>query len=127
MSLHIDLINRGTVGELVLSGRLDNSTAVEAEKIIDSTAQRYTDLVLDMKALEYISSAGLRILKRTYMTMRRKEGTLSLKNVNKMVLEVLEVTGFAGILRITSVLSERGDSYEYSDRTCRYEASATGD
>ena len=99
MRLNIDLINRGTEGELILSGRLDNTTAVDAEKVLDNVTQRYTDLILDMKDLEYISSAGLRILKRAYMTMRRKDGTLKLKNVNKMVMEVFEVTGFAVLLQ----------------------------
>lgn len=97
--LDIDLINRDTEGELVLSGRLDNSTAVEAEKIFDTVTERYNDVILNMKNLEYISSAGLRILKRAYMTMRRKDGSLKLKNVNEMVMEVFEVTGFAGLLQ----------------------------
>lgn len=97
--LDIDLINRDTEGELVLFGRLDNSTAVEAEKIFDTVTERYNDVILNMKNLEYISSAGLRILKRAYMTMRRKDGSLKLKNVNEMVMEVFEVTGFAGLLQ----------------------------
>ena len=99
MNLKIDLINRGTEGELVLIGRLDSNTAAEAEKVFDEMAERFDDLILNMRELSYISSAGLRILKRTYMTMRRKEGTMKLKNVNKMVMEVFEVTGFAGLLQ----------------------------
>lgn len=99
MKLNMELINRGTEGELVLSGRLDNTTANEAEKIFDQLTDRFDTLILDMKDLEYISSAGLRILKRCYMSMRRKDGRLLLKNVNKMVMEVFEVTGFAGLLQ----------------------------
>ncbi len=99
MSLNLNLINRGTEGELVLIGRLDSNTAVEAEKVIDELTGRFDTLILDMKELDYISSAGLRILKRAYMAMRRKDGRLLLKNVNKMVMEVFEVTGFAGLLQ----------------------------
>ncbi|MBR3059607.1 MAG: STAS domain-containing protein [Oscillospiraceae bacterium] len=99
MSLNLNLINRGAQGELLLSGRLDSTTAVEAEQVFDSLTERFTDLILNMEELEYISSAGLRILKRCYMAMRRKGGTLKLKNVNKMVMEVFEVTGFAGLLQ----------------------------
>ena len=99
MSLNIDLINRGTQGELVLTGRLDTVTSVEAEKVFDEMTERFEELILDMKQLDYISSAGLRILKRTYMAMRRKGGALKLKNVNKLVMEVFEVTGFAGLLQ----------------------------
>lgn len=98
MSLNLNLINRGTVGELVMIGRLDSNTAPEAEKVIDELTARFDSLILNMKDLDYISSAGLRILKRAYMAMRRKEGSLMLKNVNKMVMEVFEVTGFAGLL-----------------------------
>lgn len=99
MSLNLDLINRGSEGELVLTGRLDSVTSVEAEKVLDELTERFDTLILNMKDLDYISSAGLRILKRTFMAMRRKEGSLKLKNVNKMVMEVFEVTGFAGLLQ----------------------------
>ena len=99
MSLNLDLINRGSEGELVLTGRLDSVTSVEAEKVLDDLTERVDTLILNMKDLDYISSAGLRILKRTFMAMRRKEGSLKLKNVNKMVMEVFEVTGFAGLLQ----------------------------
>ena len=99
MSLNLNLINRGTEGELVMIGRLDSNTSVEAEKVIDELTGRFDTLILDMKELDYISSAGLRILKRAYMAMRRKDGRLYLKNVNKMVMEVFEVTGFAGLLQ----------------------------
>ena len=99
MSLNLNLINRGAEGELVMIGRLDSNTSVEAEKVIDELTGRFDTLILDMKELDYISSAGLRILKRAYMAMRRKDGRLYLKNVNKMVMEVFEVTGFAGLLQ----------------------------
>lgn len=99
MSLNLNLINRGTEGELVMIGRLDSNTSVEAEKVVDELTGRFDTLILDMKELDYISSAGLRILKRAYMAMRRKDGRLFLKNVNKMVMEVFEVTGFAGLLQ----------------------------
>jgi anti-sigma B factor antagonist len=99
MSLKLDLINRGTEGELLMNGRLDSVTSDEAGKVIDELTGRFDCLILNMKDLEYISSAGLRVLKRAYMAMRRKDGSLKLKNVNKMVMEVFEVTGFAGLLQ----------------------------
>ena len=99
MSLNLDLINRGTEGELVLSGRLDSVTSEEAGKVLDDLTERFDNLILNMKDLDYISSAGLRLIKRAYMALRRKGGSLKLKNVNKMVMEVFEVTGFAGLLQ----------------------------
>ena len=99
MSLNLDLINRGAEGELVLTGRLDSVTSEEAGKVLDELTERFDCLILNMKDLDYISSAGLRLIKRAYMAMRRKGGSLKLKNVNKMVMEVFEVTGFAGLLQ----------------------------
>ena len=96
----IKLINRGTEGELLLDGRLDAVTAPEAEEIFLQMAGRFDKLTLNMGQLQYISSAGLRVLKKTYMATVRKNGELELSHVNKMVMEVLEMTGFSGLLKI---------------------------
>ena len=96
----IKLINRTTEGELLLEGRLDASTSPEAEEIFLQTAERFEKLTLNMEQLQYISSAGLRVLKKTYMAMVKKSGSLELSHVNKMVMEVLEMTGFSGLLKI---------------------------
>ena len=96
----IKLINRGAEGELLLDGRLDATTSPEAEEIFLQMAERFDTLILNMNKLQYISSAGLRVLKKTYMASVRKSGTLELSHVNKMVMEVLEMTGFSGLFRI---------------------------
>ncbi len=97
--LDIKLINRGADGELQLIGRLDTSTAAGAEKIMVDTVERFESLTLDMAQLEYVSSAGLRALKRAHIAMHRKGGTLLVKNVNATVMEVFDVTGFTGMLK----------------------------
>ena len=97
--LNMKLINRDTEGELQLIGRLDTNTAADAEAHMVQAAERFDTLILDMAQLEYVSSAGLRALKRTHITMRRKGGTLLVKNVTKPVMEVFEITGFAGMLK----------------------------
>ena len=96
----IKLINRGTEGELLLEGRLDTVTAPEAEEIFLQMTERFEKLTLNMEGLQYISSAGLRVLKKTYMATVRKNGVLELSNVNNLVMEVLEMTGFSGLLKI---------------------------
>lgn len=96
----IKLINRGTEGELLLEGRLDTVTAPEAEEIFLQMTERFEKLTLNMEGLQYISSAGLRVLKKTYMAAVRKNGVLELSNVNNLVMEVLEMTGFSGLLKI---------------------------
>lgn len=97
--MKMKLINRQTEGEIVLEGRLDSNTAPEAEEIILDTVEKFDTLVLNFGQLEYISSAGLRVLKKTHMAMKKKDGSLRIKNVNEMVMEVFEMTGFAGILK----------------------------
>ena len=96
----IKLINRGAEGELLLDGRLDAVTSPEAEEIFLQMADRFEKLILNMDKLQYISSAGLRVLKKTYMATIKKNGTLELSHVNKLVMEVLEMTGFSGLLKI---------------------------
>ena len=96
----IKFINRGEEGELLLEGRLDAVTSPEAEELFLQMTERFDKLILNMDKLQYISSAGLRVLKKTYMAIVRKNGALELSHVNKMVMEVLEMTGFAGLLRI---------------------------
>ena len=72
----IKLINRGTEGELLLDGRLDAVTSPEAEEILLQMTERFETLILNMEQLQYISSAGLRVLKKTYMAAVRKNGSL---------------------------------------------------
>ena len=97
-NLGIKLINRGDEGELLLIGRLDAATAEEAEEYFKVAAERFDHLILNMDELVYISSAGLRILKLLHITMQKKGGQLSIRNANNYVMEVFEMTGFAGLL-----------------------------
>ena len=98
--MNVKLINRGSEGELVLEGRLDTITSPDVETIFMQTAERFDKIVLNMENLEYVSSAGLRIIKRLYMAMAQKGGSLTLTHVRKMVMEVFEMTGFVGLLTI---------------------------
>ena len=82
-----------------LEGRLDTTTAPELESELKSSLDSITDLVLDFSKLDYISSAGLRVLLTAHKAMRGK-GTMKVTHVNEVVREVFEVTGFADILNI---------------------------
>ena len=95
----IKLVNRETEGELLIEGRLDSNSAPEAEEIFTQVGERFDKVILNMEKLEYTSSAGLRIIKNLQVQMNKKQGELALKNVNKMVMEVFEMTGFAGFLK----------------------------
>ena len=82
-----------------LSGRIDTTTAPELEKEIKESVNGVTELVLDMKELDYISSSGLRVLLSAQKIMS-KQGKMTLLNVNETVMEIFEVTGFSEILTI---------------------------
>ena len=81
-------------------GRLDTITAPVLEKTVGENIVGIRSLVLDFKGLEYISSAGLRVLLGSQKKMKNNEGTMKLTGVCEEVMEVLEMTGFADILTI---------------------------
>lgn len=82
-----------------LAGKLDTTTAPQLEEVIKSSLDGVTDLTIDLANLEYISSAGLRVLLLAQKTMS-KQGKLVIRNVNEIVNEIFEVTGFSDILTI---------------------------
>lgn len=84
---------------LTIDGRLDTTTAPLLEKEIAELSEDTKDLVLDVTALEYVSSAGLRVLLGAQKKMN-KVGTMKLIGVCDAVMEVFEMTGFADILVI---------------------------
>lgn len=88
-----------SVAVLQVSGRLDTMTAPELENEINSVAGDVSELVLDMKELEYTSSAGLRVILKSQKLMSAK-GCMKLINVSDDVMEVFKMTGFAEILTI---------------------------
>ena len=89
----------GTSLEIALEGRLDTMTAPELEAELSKSLDGITDLTLDFSALEYISSAGLRVLLSSHKAMMNKGG-MKIVHVNDVVQEVFEVTGFSDILTI---------------------------
>lgn len=98
--MDIKLVNRGEEGELILSGRLDTKNADEVTNVFLQVADRFKNVTLNMQDLKYISSAGLRSLKKLYMKVRNGGGELTVKNIAPYVAEVLEMTGFSEMLNI---------------------------
>ena len=84
---------------LKIGGRLDTITAPELDADLDNSLSGVQELVLDLEALEYISSAGLRVILKTQKTMNA-QGSMKLINVNDTVMEVFDITGFVDILTI---------------------------
>ncbi len=84
---------------IALEGRLDTMTSPELEAELKTSLDGVDTLTMDFSNLEYISSAGLRVLLSAHKTMSGKGG-MTVTNVNEIVQEVFEVTGFADILNI---------------------------
>ena len=82
-----------------LSGRLDTMTAPELEKALTESLSGIRELTLDFENLDYISSAGLRVLLSAQKLMS-KQGGMKLAHVNETIMEIFEVTGFSDILTI---------------------------
>jgi anti-sigma B factor antagonist len=82
-----------------LTGRLDTLTSPQLEEALKEVPEDVNELVLNLKELEYVSSAGLRVFLNAQKGMMEK-GTMILKNVNEEIMEVLEMTGFTQILTI---------------------------
>ena len=97
MTIEIKRNAEETIIELV--GRLDTTTAPAFDKAISSDIEGTKKLVIDFKSLEYISSAGLRVLLGAQKKMQ-KIGSMKVINVCELVMEVFEMTGFADILVI---------------------------
>ena len=89
----------GSALEIALEGRLDTMTSPELEAELNAKLDGAESLIFDFSKLDYISSAGLRVLLSAHKKMSGKGGMI-VRNVNEIVQEVFEVTGFSDILTI---------------------------
>jgi anti-sigma B factor antagonist len=97
--MNINKVLEGTKLELEITGRLDTITAPELDAEIKQNMDDIECLVLNFKGVEYISSAGLRVLLATQKSMGKK-GKMIVKEVNDTVMEIFNITGFVDILTI---------------------------
>ena len=89
----------GTELTVTIVGRLDTNTAPQLEAELKQSVENVETLILDFSGLEYLSSAGLRVLLAAQKTMN-KQGEMIIRNVNETINEIFEVTGFIDILTI---------------------------
>ena len=97
--MNITKTQNGNAVTIALEGRLDTTTAPQLEQALKSVLDDATELTLDFEKLDYISSAGLRVLLGAHKAMFKKGG-MKVTNVNEIVREVFDVTGFVDILTI---------------------------
>ena len=89
----------GETVTLIVSGRLDTQTAPELENELDSVLSGLKELTFDFANLEYVSSAGLRVILKAQKAMNT-QGSMKLTGVNDSIMEVFDITGFLDILTI---------------------------
>ena len=97
--MNIEKVCNNNESILKVSGRLDTTTAPSLEMIVTETVAACEYLVLDFAGLEYISSAGLRVILKAQKAMAAKGG-MKLMHVNETIMEIFEITGFSDILTI---------------------------
>lgn len=97
--MKIEKTQEGTKLTIALEGRLDTMTAPELDQELKVSLEGITNLDIDMTKLEYVSSAGLRVLLSAQKVMN-KQGEMIVKNASEQIMEVFEVTGFTDILTI---------------------------
>ena len=97
--MNISCNNNNGILNVALDGRLDTTTAPELEQAINNEGESLETLVLDFGGINYISSAGLRVLLGAQKKMNA-QGSMELINVSEDVMDILEMTGFADILVI---------------------------
>ena len=97
--LNINKNTEGTRLTICLEGRLDTVTSPVLESELQGSLDSVEELIIDMEKLQYISSAGLRVLLTAQKVMNR-QGSMVVKNANENIREIFDVTGFSDILTI---------------------------
>lgn len=95
----INKTTKGTVLTIKLEGSLDTITSPELETVLEQNLDGKDSLIFDLSKLEYVSSAGLRVLLKAQKTMN-SQGQMKVKNLSEEVREIMEITGFVDIFTI---------------------------
>lgn len=97
--MDINKIKNSNEITIELTGRLDTTTAPKLEQVLPELTENIKTVILDLEHLEYLSSAGLRIILLMQKKMN-KQGQMIVKNVNETIMEVFEITGFVDVLDV---------------------------
>lgn len=98
--MEIKLEKNGSTMLVALKGRLDSVSSPEMEKEVVGNLDNINNLTLDLKDLSYMSSAGLRVVLTCQKKINAVSGTMVVKHVNEMIMDIFEATGFSDILTI---------------------------
>ncbi len=98
--MQIEKTQEGDIVVLKVSGQLTSSTSPELETAINAVLETESNLVLDFAELSFLASSGLRVILSTQKKINVKDGALVIRNVNKIVMEVFEMTGLRDFLNV---------------------------
>ena len=105
--MQIDLDTRDNISVFNLTGRLDSNTSPELEEVIASQIENGSNsMIINFENLDYISSAGLRVILKTTKDLKRREGKLMLCAMQDYVKEVFEIAGFDTFLPIVPTMND---------------------
>lgn len=98
----MNVTKKQTGSELLveLEGSIDSTTSNELNTALNESLNGVNSMILDFKKIDYVSSAGLRVLLATYKALVAKGGTMVIRNVNQNVMDIFTMTGFDNILTI---------------------------
>ena len=98
--LMIEKVVDGDTATMILKGRLTTTSSPDLKDALGDVIKNSPNVVLDCTDLEYVSSAGLRVLNKAYLFKKSNGGSFALKNVNEMIMEILDMVGLAQALTI---------------------------
>lgn len=98
--MQIEKTKEGDIVVLKVSGQLTSVTSPELETAINGVLETDSNLVLDFAELDFLASSGLRVILSTQKRINAKDGALVIRNVNKVVMEVFEMTGLRDFLNV---------------------------
>lgn len=111
VGITVDVEGEGDITILRLEGRLDASSSPALEsKLNDQIGQNHLKILMDFSRVDYLSSAGMRLLLSTTKKLKAKEGKLVLVSINDEVMEIIKMAGFERILQIFNTEKEAFDS-----------------
>lgn len=102
----VEIRNQGETAVAVLSGEIDGKTAPEVQNQLLPVATGHQKLIIDMTAVTFLSSAGLRILLLLYRQAASKSGKVALAGVSEQILDVMSITGFLRYFHISKTVEE---------------------
>lgn len=98
--MKIEKLMEGEITVLKVAGQLTSATSPELENAINKVLETENNLVLDFAELDFLASSGLRVILSTQKKINTKDGALVIRNVNKVVMDVFEMTGLRNFLNV---------------------------